>query len=130
LVRQPLFGDKSRLFLFTEREELVGIAEPVPEYPFGDVAGAGKQQHQAKALREQFSSLKAETDTLRPLDSMREAVALEPEPQAETTGVISINPQFRDLARLPQKAPAEKADATRRHRDELSEILRQVAASG
>jgi hypothetical protein len=131
LIRQPLFGDKTRLFLFTEDEEPIGLAERVPVFLFGAVGGAGEQQRQAKLLREQLRELESETDKLTPLDSKREAVAiLGQAPQAETAGVISISPQHRQMARMNQETPSVEDDSTRRYRDELSEILRQVANGG
>jgi hypothetical protein len=131
LIRQPLFGDKTRLFLFTEAEEPIGIAERVKVFPFGAVEGAGEQQRQAKLLREQIRELESDTDKLTPLASMRETVAaLGREPQAETAGVISISPQYREMARMNQETPSVEDDSTRRYRDELSEILRQVANGG
>lgn len=131
LVRQPLFGDKSRLFLYTEDDEPIAVAERVQVFPFGDVAGAGEQQRQAKLSREQLRERESQTDKLKPLDSMREAVAaLGREPQADTAGVISISPQHRQMARIDQETPSVEDDSTRRYRDELSEILRQVANSG
>lgn len=106
-VGAPLFGDKSRPYLFTEEDEPIGIAERVNCFAFGDISGAGEQQRQTAILRSEIRTMEAATDKLDLENGMRDVVeVMGVEPQAEAQNVVSIGPQHQQLAKEAQNKPA------------------------
>lgn len=124
-VGQPLFGDKSRLFLFDEEDNLLGEAEPVVAYDFGDVAGAGEQQRQAKVARQVIQGMKAATDKIPLQDVLRETAAVMGEsPQAEVKNIVSIGEGHRQIAKATRENPPDSTA-----NNEISERRRQQSAA-
>ena len=59
LVRQPLFGDREMLFVFTGHGEPLAVGRPDLAYASGDPAGAGEQARRVKALTRDMRALEA-----------------------------------------------------------------------
>lgn len=117
IVRKPMFGDRARLYLFDEDENFIGLAEPEIAVPFGDPAGAGEQQRRAAVFRKQIAEMESQCDVSMDLeDTMRRAAeAYGPAPQAQSSKVISIDPQLRRAAAaVSEQLPPESIDEAER----------------
>jgi hypothetical protein len=130
LVRQPIFGDRDTLFVFTEHGEPIATAQPDTRFKFGDPHGAGEQSRREAALKADIRALRTGTERLDGQQTMAEVVAvLGPSAQAETDGVIRLNPEFTKAARMAKNAPALAGKETRGEeaaRLQKSEILKRL----
>lgn len=117
IVREPMYGDRARLYLFDVDENFIGLAEPEIAFPFGDHAGAGEQQRRAAVFRKEIAELESQCDVSMDLeDTMRRAAeAYGPAPQAQSSKVISIDPQLRRAAaEASEQLPPESIDEAER----------------
>jgi hypothetical protein len=133
LARQPLFGDRDALFIFTEHGEPIAMARPDNVYAFGDPRGAGEQSRREKAMKTGLKALAAEAPRMDAEGTQAEVIALHGEPaQAPTDGVIRLNPEFSEAARMAKEAPQraeEQADRTLSYRARKSALLAQLRAA-
>ena len=133
LVRQPLFGDRDALFIFTEHGEPIAMARPDNVYVFGDPRGAGEQSRREKALKTGLKALATEAPRTDAEAVLAHVVALHGDPaQAPTDGVIRLNPEFSEAARMAKEAPQraeEQADRTLSYRAEKSALLARLRAA-
>ncbi|NOT13749.1 MAG: hypothetical protein HOP23_18310 [Methylococcaceae bacterium] len=105
-VGEPYIGDKNRLVLFDEAGHLLGIAEPVRQFAFGDVSGAGEQSRQAKLHRQHVYGLESETDKLDLENEMRSAVeVMGGTPLADVGNIISISEKHAQVAKEGRDNP-------------------------
>ncbi len=135
IVREPLFGSDRTLFLFSEDDKFLGLAEPVIPFAFGDIAGAKEQQRQASAFNRQIRDMEAETDALDLEQVMKDTVrAYGPAPQATPGAVISINHRFRDAASqaktMEQHSHPDEAEHAQRKEYAQLEKLAALIRSG
>ena len=61
-VRQPIYGDRSRLFVLDDDGQFLCVAEPEGFYAFDDLRGAVEQQRRNAELNRQIRALEAEGD--------------------------------------------------------------------
>jgi hypothetical protein len=131
LVREPLFGDKSRLYVYDEYEKFLCVATPETVYRMGDVRGAGEQQRQTAEFNRQIRQMEKETDKLDMEVVMREATeAYGPAPQAESRGVVSISSEHRKAAEMAQaEQDAPGLDEARYEQEQLAQyaLLERLA---
>lgn len=130
LVRAPLFGERTRLFVFDEDGAPLCIADPETTFDFDDIAGAGEQQRRTAELNRQIRALEASTDRLDPEQVMAEVVAAHgPGAMAPIGGTVTVNASVQGMARIAQKTPPATTAASRdthRRRD----IFRRLADRG
>ena len=130
LVRQPIFGDRETLFVFTEHGEPIAVARPDRLYAFGDPRGAGEQSRRQAALKSDVRALRSGTASLDGQETMADVVGMfGPSAQAETDGVIRLNPEFSEAARMARNAPAASEGDTFRkqsRRAEASEFRKRL----
>ena len=121
LVRQPMFGDRETLFVFTEDGEPLAIARPDVAYAFADSAGAEEQGRRAKALADEVKTLETEAQPAAAGGerAMADVVAsLGSAPMAQPPGaVIRLNPHFSEAAQMAKDAPAREEEAFDRKRN-------------
>jgi hypothetical protein len=133
LVRQPMFGDKETLFVFTEHGEPITLAQPSNIYRFGDPRGAGKQAKREKLLKTQIKELAAQAPALDTEQTLADVVALHAAPaQAPTDGVIRLAPKISEAAQMAKEAAPraeEQADRTLSYRARKSALLAQLRAA-
>lgn len=109
LVCEPLFGDKSKLYVYDENERPLCVAEPARAYFMGDVSGAGEQQRQTTEFNRQIRQLEAETDSIDLVQNMRDvAQVFSSVPQAESIGTVSISRNHREAASMAREAQLEE----------------------
>ena len=134
LVRQPLFGDRETLFVFNEDGTPLATARPDNVYAFADPRGAGEQSRREKALRTDIKSLATSAPRLDGEGTMGDVVALRGAvAPAPTDGVIRLNPDFSEAARMAKNAPLRAEEETDRRlakRARKSALLARMAASG
>jgi hypothetical protein len=116
LVRQPLFGDQNKLFVFTEQGQPIDTAFPDTRYAFADDRGAEEQGRRQAALNATIRELAKDTVRLDGEQSMAAVVALHgPAAEAPTDGVIRIiTPEFSEAAHMAKNAPARAEEETAR----------------
>ena len=129
-VHQPIYGDRSRLFVFDDDGQWLCVAEPEEYYDFDDPRGAAEQQRRNAELNRQIRALEAEGDRRDPEEVIARAVeACGPVPHATASATISISPQYRKAA-LAYKAlgatPPVMTDAEKLQRRQY-EILKRLA---
>ncbi len=133
LVRQPLFGDRDALFIFTEHGEPIAMGRPDNVYTFGDPRGAGEQSRREKALKTALKALATQAPRTDAEAVLADVVALHGDAaQAPTDGVIRLNPEFSEAARMAKEAPPraeEQADRTLSYRAEKSALLARLRAA-
>jgi hypothetical protein len=129
LVRQPIFGDQTQLYVFDENEMPLCVAEPQAVYGFDDIRGSGEQQRQSAEFNRQIRALEAQTDPIDLQASMADAAkAYGPGPRAPIGGAVSVNSGFREMARMAREVPTKTAEARDdRDRRRKSEILARLA---
>lgn len=141
LVRQPMFGDRETLFVFTEHGTPLATATPDAAFAFGDLAGAKEQGRRAKALTVQIRAAEAEADPAAAGGerAMGQVVAMfQRGPSAmPPAAVIQVNPEHAEAARMAKTAPARAEEAIDRKQslsalqgalaNDLAEALRRAA---
>lgn len=138
ILRRSYLHDDVVLSVFDEYGEFVGIAEREPVFRFDDVSGAQEQHRQARLHAKQMRAMEREAERIDAVDVMAERIAFaKPPAQAESDGVVSINPEFRKAsgaaARLADHGgatPADPQDAQALAIAELARISRRKSAVG
>jgi hypothetical protein len=110
-VRVPLIGDKERVYVFDAEDAFICTATPAPTFQFGDPEGAKEQRRQDKEFRRQMAEYGQVPRDNRA--AMRAVVDMMPEPQAPSSGRISINEEFREAARSAASVPKQVSAPSR-----------------
>lgn len=91
IIRQPLFGDRAQLFVYSEDDEPLCVARPPEVFKFGDIEGAKEQGRRTGALNRAVAAHRADTKPLDLEQAMARAnAAAGPAPVAESDGVIRV----------------------------------------
>jgi hypothetical protein len=126
LVRQPLFGDRQMLFVFSVDGQPLDIARPDLAYSFGDAAGAAEQSRRQSALLRDVRALKADADPDAGGErAMAEVVKLfgDPARALPPEAVIHVNPEISEAARMAKNAPARAQETRNRKQVQMAEKL-------
>jgi hypothetical protein len=68
VVREPLFGDRGRLYVFDESDRVhLCEAEPEQSFAWGDPTGAGEQARRKAMLGRKLRGIAAQADPVDPL---------------------------------------------------------------
>ena len=132
-VRQPIYGDRSRLFVFDDDGQFLCVAEPEEVYEFDDPRGAGEQRRRTAELNRQVRALETEGDRRDPEEVIGRAVeACGLAPHASVGERISISPEYRAAAlaykALPEPSPMQtEAEQLQRRKYEI--LMRMSPAS-
>ena len=109
IIRQPLFGDRTQLFVYSEEDEPLCQARPPEVYAFGDREGAKEQGRRTGALNRAVAARKADTEAIDLEQAMARAnAAAGPAPMAESDGVIRVR-KFQVPSEAATAAPAKPA---------------------
>jgi len=134
LVRQPLFGNRELLFVFTEHGEPITLAQPSNVYAFGDPRGAGEQARREKLLKADLKAMAAQAPHLDTEQSLADVVALHAEAvRAPTDGVIRLAPNISEAAQMAKEAAPrakEQQDRMLSERARKSAFLARLRAVG
>lgn len=109
---QPACGDRSRVAVFDEFDQLLCFAAPVERNHFLDPAGAGNVAHRTADFNRVIDDMEAETMPFDPIEARRRFVEMHREPSdAPSAGVIQMDRESRltAKARRALPPPAESA---------------------
>ncbi|HYH19129.1 MAG TPA: Mu transposase C-terminal domain-containing protein [Azospirillum sp.] len=106
IVREPLFGNRERLFVFDDDGKPLCVAEPTPVFAFDDIKGSGEQMRMTAEFNRQIRALEDRTDRIDLEQSMSAVVAtFGAAPAVMPGGVASVRPEFREAANLSRNLP-------------------------
>ncbi len=109
IVRQPLFGDRAQLFVYSEDDEPLCTAQPPEVFKFGDIEGAKEQGRRTGALNRAVAALKDDSEVIDLEQAMARAnAAAGPAPVGESDGVIRVR-KFQPPTEAATAAPAKPA---------------------
>ena len=129
-VRDPWIVDVPYVYVLDEHGKLLGRALPDKEFDFFDTAGAAEHQRRGKLAVAKVKEMESEGDRKDPRQTMRDVVKeYGPIPHATSHGVITVNPEYAEAARLPAPEIAAIAgrDKALEKYDEDGALMRRLA---